>query len=490
MNKSSSISAALRITAFLRALLIMLNQVYKILCFKYGDGILGLKKLYEFDDDSIDVLALGSSHAFEDINTGVLFRSYGIAAYILAGSVQPYWNTYYYLAEALKTQTPRLVILEAYASTFDFDYSDHSRIIKNNLGLRSPEILYSSLKISSPQETFDNYWFSYRLWHSRYSELGEWDFEAYYQVPLYQYYMGFGINFATTAFEVPELSDCTDALQLTNKTETYYRKIIELCINRDIPLLIVASPYVVNDREQKLFHQSELIADEYGVNFINFNSAEYYNMMELDFNTDFADRDHLNYIGNIKYTYLLGKFLREQYLLPDRRGESAYKIWELHSNDVLNRTYNQFLKEESNFNAYLEKLENNKSNYTIAVMAVNCPDSISQYADELSGIGIEIGDFGNGSLHILKSGKLDYQSHEISWIFNDKIGNNMIHIQQDAEFTHNSFSQTHELLWNGINYVKNTNGIYILVYDNLSETLVDICCFSESADGRMAKENL
>lgn len=66
----------------------------------------------------------------------------------------------------------------------------------------------------------------------------------------------------------------------------------------------------------------------------------------------------------------------------------------------------------------------------------------------------------------------------------------MIHIQQDAEFTHNSFSQTHELLWNGINYVKNTNGIYILVYDNLSETLVDICCFSESADGRMAKENL
>ena len=142
MNKSSSISAALRITAFLIALLIMLNQVYKILCFKYGDGILGLKKLYEFDDDSIDVLALGSSHAFEDINTGVLFRSYGIAAYILAGSVQPYWNTYYYLAEALKTQTPRLVILEAYASTFDFDYSDHSRIIKNNLGLRSPEILY------------------------------------------------------------------------------------------------------------------------------------------------------------------------------------------------------------------------------------------------------------------------------------------------------------------------------------------------------------
>ena len=62
----------------------------------------------------------------------------------------------------------------------------------------SPRTLYESLKVSSPADAFENYWLNYRLWHSRYSELNESDFSSYYHTPLYQYYMGFGINFATT----------------------------------------------------------------------------------------------------------------------------------------------------------------------------------------------------------------------------------------------------------------------------------------------------
>ena len=68
-------------------------------------------------------------------NTAVLYEEYGIAAFDLGGSIQPFWNTYYYLKEALKTQNPKVVAIEAYAATQTDLYSDESRIIKNNFGL-------------------------------------------------------------------------------------------------------------------------------------------------------------------------------------------------------------------------------------------------------------------------------------------------------------------------------------------------------------------
>ena len=37
-------------------------------------------------DSVVDALVLGSSHAFEDVNTGTLWGEYGMASYILAGS--------------------------------------------------------------------------------------------------------------------------------------------------------------------------------------------------------------------------------------------------------------------------------------------------------------------------------------------------------------------------------------------------------------------
>ena len=82
---------------------------------------MGLEYLYKQDADTVDLLVLGSSHAFEDVNTSVLYERYGISSYILAGSIQPFWNSYYYLQEALMSQRPRLVILEGSAATQNFN---------------------------------------------------------------------------------------------------------------------------------------------------------------------------------------------------------------------------------------------------------------------------------------------------------------------------------------------------------------------------------
>jgi len=50
--------------------------------------------------------------------------------------------------------------------------------------------------------------------------------------------------------------------------------------------------------------------------------------MGLDFYTDFADHAHLNAQGAKKYTAHLAAYLKQNYELPDRRGQKGYESWE------------------------------------------------------------------------------------------------------------------------------------------------------------------
>ena len=82
----------IKVVGFFLVLVLALNYINSIFSFKYGDGIYGLKKYYELEKNTVDVLVLGSSHAFENVNTGTLWENYGIASFDLCGSMQPMWN--------------------------------------------------------------------------------------------------------------------------------------------------------------------------------------------------------------------------------------------------------------------------------------------------------------------------------------------------------------------------------------------------------------
>ena len=49
------------------------------------------------DTNTIDVLYLGSSNAFYDINPLVIYEEYGITGYVLGSGEQPIACSYYYL---------------------------------------------------------------------------------------------------------------------------------------------------------------------------------------------------------------------------------------------------------------------------------------------------------------------------------------------------------------------------------------------------------
>lgn len=455
--------------SFLLILIIFLVNLNRVFKFKYGDGIYGLEKFYSLDAESVDLLVLGSSHAFEDINPAVLWMEQGIAAYDLCGSVQPMWNTYFYLKEALKTQKPKMIILEGYMLSFDENYSDDSRIIKNNYGLKNTKDKWDSLKVSCPKDNFYDFALEIGQYHNRYTDITKEDFLKNQGNPLFENWKGNGNNRVINSFDKPQVAQIEDALPLNSKTEKYYRAILQLANDNNIKIMVVVSPYPgITETNQKKYNMGKIIADEYKVPFYNFNNM--YDEIDLDFSKDFADTDHLNNYGNYKFTKYLCEILQNEYAdyVIDRRNDSNYASWEKMS---------QFYqREEFNYNVMLNYNELNQylgllsdTNYLCVVLVNNSNEA---YDNEISIFGE------NYNYYIYNKGKLLADSYDKGNTFSYSISKyNDIAI--DLENC--------EIIYNRNDYKKVDNGINIFIYDYVTDTVVTAVGFDATQDLQIIK---
>ena len=62
--------------------------------------------------DEFDLLFFGTSHMYTSVAPPLLWEETGLKSYVLASQSQPIWATYYYIREALRSQTPKCVVLE------------------------------------------------------------------------------------------------------------------------------------------------------------------------------------------------------------------------------------------------------------------------------------------------------------------------------------------------------------------------------------------
>ncbi len=323
---SNAVRSAIRITCFLCILCLVLLSVCHLLKPKNDDGIYDMELFYELPEDSVEVLVLGSSHAYCGFNTGVLWREQGIPAYILAGSQQPMWNSYHCLIEALKYQKPSLVVLEGYMTYIDTPYRDDSMVIRNTYGMRWSRNKIEAIKASAPKERWIDFLLAYTQYHTRYNDLTSADILPYRGDVMYENWKGTTLKFNTEEKETPQVADVTERDPLEPRTEEYYRKIIELCRDENVPLLIVLTPYATTPEKQMRFNTAADIAAEYGVPFIDYNLL--YEECGMDFATDMADDGHLNALGAAKFTSVFGQYLAENYAIPDHRDDEKYETWE------------------------------------------------------------------------------------------------------------------------------------------------------------------
>lgn len=465
--------SVIRIGCFLIILLLILsywNTVFKV---KFGDGIYDVTKFYELDENSVDVLVIGSSHAFENFNTGILWDEYGMATYILGGSFQPMWNTYYYLKEALKTQKPNLIVLEGYCTAIYSEFIDDSRIIKNNYGLKWSSDKVESLKVSAPKERWREFFLEYIQYHSRYKELTREDFFDNQGNPLYYDWKGFGCNMVTTPMESIDVSGVTDRAELFEKTEKYYRATIELAKANDIPIIVIIAPYAgINDAEQRIFNKAGDIATELGVPFLNCNLIT--SQIGINYLTDAADYGHLNHRGNQKFSRYIGQYLSDRFELTDRRGDTKYASWDRQADFIRQMIFNQELVETVDVYSLLNKIKNDKY-WTFVSLDGTYNTSDIIISDYLDVMGIK--ERKEGGICFLDGGNLIWHTKDEG---DEHYIRTLPHDFQLKREDNGDNTYTNSVIIDNIKYAKVTNGINIVIYDTLTEKLVDV--FALNAD--------
>lgn len=317
----------LRVVCFALLTALVLSYTAYVLTPKYDYGMCSMLNLYRQPRNSVDVLVLGTSLAYAGVNTNILWREYGIPAYNLCSAEQPFWISYYYLVEALKTQTPAVILLDAKPAIYERDYSKEGRTILSTSGIRPPWTRYQAIRACVGADEALDFALVLPKLHRNYERLTAQDF-------VYppdnggrgRSWKGYIEKNETEKHVRPSLVWVPTRRAINAREEEYARKIFALANERDIPVLLIGIPNADYAYDHMYYNTLWSIAEEYGVEGINYNDPSM--RYGLRYSTDFADWQHLNVKGSVTFTQKLGADIRALYALPDHRGDVAYASYD------------------------------------------------------------------------------------------------------------------------------------------------------------------
>lgn len=251
--------------------------------------------------NTVDVLVLGDSLSTSSISPMELWKKQGISSYVCGQSGQRMTEAYYLLRQTLKTQSPRLVILET--NSF-FRYEGSFSETENGLA----EMVYYYLPIFR----FHNIWKSFTGKNSP---------------SLDGYYKGFRIHSEVNPYDADDYMKKTEKrARIPGLVRWRLNQILKICTERNIQVLLVSAPSPLNYNYQK-HNAIQKFADENDLPYIDFNLKG--TGPDMDWTKDTMDNgDHLNYHGAVKISDYLASYLKEHYDLPDHRGKKIYASWD------------------------------------------------------------------------------------------------------------------------------------------------------------------
>lgn len=323
-----------------------------------SDGCIQLSDYYKLKKDTVDVLFVGSSHVYYSINPCQLYQDYGIAGYLMASPGQPVWIGYHLLEEALKTQKPKLIVYDVYTL---YRTESEAGSWECLLGMKPSLNKWNAINaVNEEGPLMDKYgaFFSFPYYHTRYDELTRKDYDKEQR----SRYLGYKPDYTVISkkklakWEQIDRTGFDQAKAVDPRTERYLRKLIELCRDEEIPLVLVNAPYANQMLEKQQAHNyTAQIAKEYGVPFIDGN--RFVEQMRIDFSKDLVEVSHLNYYGSVKYTDYLGQWIKNNYVIEDRRGQDNYRHWEEVSNRFeRTQLLKKELKKTKKYEDYKEKV--------------------------------------------------------------------------------------------------------------------------------------
>lgn len=431
-------------------------EIMRILNSETTAGIMNLENWEKEENENTDILFLGSSTMSVNIELAELWSKYGIAGYCLGAGGMSNYDSYYRLIEAEKSHPVKMVVIDARACMYSFEYNEREAIIENVSGLKYSLNKWRFVKAAAEPEDRLDYFLEFPLYHDRYNSITKWDFlhtSSLGENDKGTWTVFYGNQYSPT---LEAASDVTEYYALDEKAEYYFRKTIEYCLEHDIEILIIKTPDANRTVDQKIYNTVELITDEYNVPFVNLNNYDdEIGLVSSDF---YYDDNHLNVIGARKCSDFLGQYLMENYDLIDHRGEDEYKSWDLFTS---NRE-NLYLKAITDNKDYFEELERDKK----TVIAI--PYKISQEdSDEYKEISKQMS-------------KLSFETWDEKDSMFGEDESDIIEIGTSKVKVCKNYNKLTLEIINDRELAVNDSGLILIVYDDATDQIADIAYFATS----------
>lgn len=321
-----------RVLAGVLVLVLVIGSLYllqRLLVPKYQTGIVEGSMVEEYYKDKSDheVLFVGDCEVYENFSTITLWENYGITSYIRGSAQQLTWQSYYLLEDALRYETPKVVVFNVLALKYNEPQSEaYNRMSIDGMKWSSSKI-NNIMASMTKEENLIDYMFPLLRYHSRWSELNSDDFEHIFSKDLVThngYYMRVDSK-AQGEFPTPTpLADYT----LGEKAMGYMQKMADLCKEKGIELVLIKAPTEFPHWYDEWDAQVVEFAEENGLEYINYIPLQ--EEIGLDMSVDTYDAGlHLNTSGAEKMADYFGAWLVENYDLTDyRQDEEVAAIWQ------------------------------------------------------------------------------------------------------------------------------------------------------------------
>lgn len=326
-------------------------------------------QFYEMEEDTIDVLFLGSSIAVNAFSPQEIYNNYGIRSYNLGSEQQSIFLSYYWLREALRFQSPKVVVLDTY---FLFPLHPENKI-NTTEGLTRKcldPMRWSEVKREAVSTLCDmdesqseiSYYLKNIRFHARWSELTEYDIVR--DEAQYSELKGYGpIEAYGSATYTPYVSaGDTETRQGTHELmQLYLDKTVELCKDEGITLVLVSLPG--NPMNDAYNNTLTSYAKVHGLDYYNMCETELYNSLGATLpqeNTIY----HANLWGAIKISQYVGDLLANTYNVSAVWDEQFEATKDYYAHIIKNCELPHIL----DINEYLDAI--NDEHYTVFISAM------------------------------------------------------------------------------------------------------------------------
>ncbi len=304
-----------------------------LLFYHNKSGLIGMvNDFYEAKEGSVDILLVGNSHMGLGVDPYILEARTRMKTEALSGAGTDIYQIYHNISEALKTQSPKLVILETYpmimhnSSSFGVSSDAVLKVVDNKAFDEYSAYTYRDIMIEDRGEDFYQKFYLFR-YKNRLLDPKSFIDDLKYStnesnkrdLQLMQRKNSFITKAQVEKFKEKRYPG--NEIYLDKKEHFFVDKLIALSEKHDFDLLFFTVPvydsyYKLVEHSFERFHKqlSEHISGHGSVHFFDYNRyLKGLNETYLINEGEIRKSQHLNYKGIIKTSNALSEFILENY---------------------------------------------------------------------------------------------------------------------------------------------------------------------------------